>query len=431
MTALMSHTELSPRPSGNIPGWIWMLFLALLTLAPISTKMAGAAWFLVICLGAWAFWRLPVMLPESSKEKILYDAVRWWLYFCIAAFCFKAIGMFYWDDPWRTRHFDFRILLMAFALRALVPRIRLSAGQGLMLVIALTLASFSAIAVSYMHAQYGWATPSNRINWAGGLAMLSCVLLPVTASRTIALRWRWCATAGIVVFVSAILMSGARGAYLAFPWILISGLVVLRGYLNGGCSGAAVYRAAALLAVCAVLVFYFAPKIIEVPKERISIAVAEIHAVLSDEETTGNVVDTSIGARIYMWQRSLDVIQESPWIGYGRAQRIRFIKEWGGQANAHIVKDQTHLHSEYINGMVDHGVFGLLSTLTYMAGLIFLTFILRRHCHFLAMSAGGLAYIHVMMSFTDANSQTNNYSVMIGLALSAIFLLRLGKRQGE
>ena len=125
------------------------------------------------------------------------------------------------------------------------------------------------------------------------------------------------------------------------------------------------------------------------------------------------------------------MIQESPWIGYGRAQRIRFIKEWGGQANAHIVKDQTHLHSEYINGMVDHGVFGLLSTLTYMAGLIFLTFILRRNCHFLAMSAGGLAYIHVMMSFTDANSQTNNYSVMIGLALSSIFLLRLGKRQGE
>ncbi|EWS65427.1 hypothetical protein Y695_01320 [Hydrogenophaga sp. T4] len=76
-------------------------------------------------------------------------------------------------------------------------------------------------------------------------------------------------------------------------------------------------------------------------------------------------------------------------------------------------------------------MFGLLSTLTYMAGLIYLTIILRRHCHFLAMSAGGLAYIHIMMSFTDANSQTNNYSVMIGLALSAIFLLRLGKRQGE
>lgn len=429
MTTLMSRAELSSQSSSNIPGWVWVLFLALLTFAPMSTKMAGTAWLLLILLGAWAFWRLPALLPESSEKKILYDAVRWWMYFCIAAFCFKAVGMSYWGDPWRTRHFDFRILLMAFSLRVLVPRIRLSESQVLMLVISLSLASISAIAVSYMHAQYDWATPSNRINWAGGLAMLSCVLLPVTASKTIALRWRWCAFGGIVVFISAILMSGSRGAYLAFPWVLICGLIVLRGYLNNGCSAAVVYRAVALVAVCSSLIFFLAPKIIEVPQERISIAVSEVRAVFSDVETPDNAVDTSIGARIYMWQRSLDVIQESPWIGYGRAQRILFIKAWGDEANAHIVKDQTHLHNEYINGMVDHGIFGLLSTLSYMVGMIFVAIVLRRSHRYLAMSAGGLAYIHIMMSFTDANSQTNNYSVILGLALASIFFLRLGRPQ--
>lgn len=431
MTTLESQPHLPSQFSNGFPRWAWLIFLALLVAAPASTKLAGSAWFLIVCMGAWAVWRLPVMAPASSGQEVLYSGVKYWLYFCLAAFGFKAVGMIYWSDPWGTRHFDFRILLIAFALRVLVPRIRLSAGQVLLLLMALTLASLSAIAVSYLHAQYDWPTPSNRINWAGGLAMLSCVLLPIAGTQTANSRWRIFAVIGVLVYISAILMSGARGAYLAFPWIVLCGLVVLRKNLCDGRSGPVSYRFIITIVIFVAAVPFLAPKVLEVPKERISIAVSEVRAVLSGVGAGRNVVDTSIGARVYMWQRSLEKIHENPWLGYGRAQRIEFIKTWGAEANAHIVKDQTHLHSEYINGMVDHGVFGLLSTLTYMIGLVWLTWHLRKKYPGMAMSTGGLAYIHFMMSFTDANSQTNNYSVMISLSLVSIFFLRLARSRSD
>ena len=171
--------------------------------------------------------------------------------------------------------------------------------------------------------------------------------------------------------------------------------------------------------------FLVAPKVLEVPMQRIDLAVQEARMALVGDERGGRDVDTPVGSRLYMWQRSMEVFKESPWIGYGRAQRIAFIKEWGDEADAHIVSSQSHLHNEYINGMVDHGVVGLASTLSYMLGLIAVALSLRREFPLMALSVGGIAFTHITMSMTNANSQTNNYSVMFGLVLTVVFLLRV------
>ena len=141
------------------------------------------------------------------------------------------------------------------------------------------------------------------------------------------------------------------------------------------------------------------------------------------EEVDPSAIDTSVGTRLYMWQRSKDMIAQSPWIGFGREQRMAFIQTWGAEVDAHIVLGQTHLHSEYVNGMIDHGVFGLLSTLSYMAGAVVLAWRLRRSFGLAAFSVGGIAYTHIVMSFTDTNSQTNNYSVMFTVSLLLVFLI--------
>lgn len=425
MTALQSPIRSQTGFPESFPQWAWWLFLLLLIFAPASTKMAGTGWFLLVCMGVWTCWRRPVIPADSPELEVLYSGARYWLYFCLAAFLFKAVGMIYWGDPWGTRHFDFRILLIALSLHALVTRIRLTRVQIEWLVIALSLASLSAITVSYLHAQYEWPTPSNRINWAGGLAMLACVLLPIAGTPLKLSHWRFFPLVGVVAYVAAILMSGARGAYLAFPWIAACAVVVLRQRLSDEGSRKVVLKLVLMVSLAVAAASWFAPKILEVPQQRIATAIAEVRAVLSSSGPGLDAIDTSIGARIYMWQRSVEKIQASPLMGYGREQRIAFIKEWGAEADAHIVQDQTHLHNEYINGMVDHGVFGLLSTLTYMVGLAWLAWHLRKCVPMMAMSIGGLAFIHIMMSFTDANSQTNNYSVMIGLTLSSAFFLRL------
>ena len=180
--------------------------------------------------------------------------------------------------------------------------------------------------------------------------------------------------------------------------------------------------------VMAWLVLYtMVPKVLEVPMHRVEIAVIEAHKAMLGDEDGDRDVDTPVGSRLYMWQRSIEVFKESPWIGYGRKQRIAFIKAWGKEANAHIVSDQSHLHSEYINGMVDHGLVGLASTLTYMLGLVAVALTLRREFPLMALSIGGIAFTHITMSLTNANSQTNNYSVVFGLALTVVFQLRASR----
>ena len=408
--------------------WVWGLFLGLLALAPGSTKVAGSAWLLMAVLGIWAMYAHRHWRPEDEQDQVLWSAARIWLVFCVAAFVFKAIGVTYWGDPWRTRHFDMRVLLTALSLFFLVARLRLEHGRKQQLVGALFVAACAGFLMSYLHANHEIETPSNRINWAGGLVMLSWTLVPVIASASFAKRWRWMALLGVLLLWGAVLMSGARSAYLSIPWLIVCGLVVLvhtlrhRHWMRWLATGvtAAVVGWVSLSAMV--------PKVLEVPRQRVEIAVEQAHKALLGDDDGDRDVDTPVGSRLYMWQRSIEVFKESPWIGYGRKQRIAFIKAWGKEANAHIVSDQSHLHSEYINGMVDHGLIGLASTLSYMLGLVAVALSLRRHFPLMALSIGGIAFTHITMSMTNANSQTNNYSVVFGLALTVVFQLRASRQ---
>lgn len=407
----------------DLPRWAWGLFLGLLALAPANTKLGGSAWALMALFGLWAMFAHRHWRPFTAEDQAMWRATRLWLVFCAAAFLFKAIGVTYWGDPWRTRHFDIRMLLSALALFFLVSRMTLADGRRRQLIGALFVGACAAFLMSYLHVTYEVETPSNRINWAGGLVMLSWTLLPVVALSHLARRWRLLALAGVLLLWGAVLMSGARSAYLSLPWLLVCGLVLMvctqrrrhwGRWLAGG-------LAAVLLAWGAL--YAAVPAVLEVPLNRVEIAVRDAHkALLADDDDRD--VDTPVGSRIYMWERSVEVIKESPWIGYGRAQRIAFIKAWGKQANAHIVSDLFHLHSEYINGMVDHGLVGLASTLSYMIGLVVVALSLRREFPLMALSIGGIAFTHITMSLTNANSQTNNYSVIFGLALTVVFQLR-------
>lgn len=404
--------------------WVWGVFLCLLALAPGNTKVAGSAWFLMAVLGIWAMFTRRGWAPESEDDQAVWRAARLWLAFCAAAFTFKAIGVTYWGDPWRTRHFDLRVILTALSLFFLVVRLRLGERHRLQLIGALFVAACTGFLVSYLHANHDFETPSNRINWAGGLVMLSWTLLPLIASTRFAWRWRWLALGGVLLLWAAVLMSGARSAYLSMPWLVVCGMILLARTLRHRHWVRWVAAGATAVVIGWIGLLSLAPKVLDVPMQRVELAVEEVQKALLGNEFGDRDVDTPVGSRLYMWERSFEVFKDSPWIGYGRQQRIAFIKAWGKEANAHIVSDQSHLHSEYINGMVDHGVIGLASTLTYMLGLVVVALSLRRRLPLMALSIGGIAFTHITMSLTNANSQTNNYSVIFGLALTVVFQLR-------
>lgn len=404
--------------------WVWGLFLALLAFAPGSSKVAGAIWFLLVGAAVWAWWFVPKADKLTSEESDLLLFSRRWLAFCLAAFAFKAVGMFYWGDPWWTRHFEFRILCAAFAMPILLARFRLSPAQKGHVASALLIASMVALVVAYRFAYHAIDTPSQRINWAGGLVMLACIVLPLVKLRVLSRAQQWAMAAATLVFVLAVLLTGSRGPYLALPWVVVGSLYLLGGNLRALLTTNKTGRrwlvgaGALLIALPMVL-----PKVFEVPSERVRLGLSEMRAMVSAGHRSNKAIDTSVGTRVYMWQRSKEKIAESPWIGYGREQRMGFIQEWGVEVDAEKVTDQTHMHSEYVNGLIDHGVFGLLSTLSLMVGVALLALQLRRRFPLAAFSVGGIAFTHFVMSFTDTNSQTNNYSVMISVSLLLALML--------
>lgn len=413
---------------GAAPTWIWTLFLVLVALAPGSTKIAGSIWFVMVGAAVWCFFFVPKAKEMSADQIELLSLSKLWLRFCVVAMAFKAVGMTYWDDPWWTRHFDFRILLAAASMPVLLARFRISPEQKAQLIVALVIASGVALFVAYRLAYHDIDTPSNRINWSGGLVMLTCVMLPMLKAELLTVRQKWAVAAGVVAYILAVLLIGARGAYLAMPWVFGGGAMLLAGGMWRSISATKSGRyTTAVLVGMLVIVPVFLPKVLDVPAERVMQGVSEVRAMVHRDQVDPSAIDTSVGTRLYMWQRSKDMIAESPWIGYGREQRMAFIQTWGAEVQAHIVLSQTHLHSEYINGMIDHGIFGLLSTLTYMAGAVMLSWKLRRSFPSAAFSVGGIAFTHIVMSFTDTNSQTNNYSVMLTVSLLIIFLTSMSR----
>ena len=426
------HLALIPGALARPSVWLWGLFGILVALSPASSKVAGAIWFLLVAVAAWASFFSPKASVLLRHEAALLSLSKQWLMFCAAAFAFKAVGMFYWADPWWTRHFDFRILCAAAAMPILLGRYRATLAQKIHLVSALFVASIVALVVAYLFAYKGIDTPSQRINWAGGLVMLACVTLPLAKMSGLSRFRQWAMAFATVALVLAVLLTGSRGAYLALPWVVVGSLVLfgrnLRSLLKVNPAG---WRLAALAAAVLVALPMALPKVFEVPAERVMLGLTEMRAMVTGAHRNVKAIDTSVGTRVYMWQRSKEKMLESPWIGYGRDQRMAFIQEWGAEVNAEMVTDQTHMHSEYVNGVIDHGIFGLLSTLSYMVGLAVLAWRLRRRFPLAAFSVGGVAFTHFVMSFTDTNSQTNNYSVMITVSLLIALVLASPESESE
>ncbi|WP_353393461.1 O-antigen ligase family protein [Hydrogenophaga sp. 5NK40-0174] len=409
----------------------WWLLLGLLACAPGSTKLAGAGWLVLALVGLYRFARFfPIWWTQRAADP-LTRAASVWLAFVLAAFLFKAIGVTYWDDPWKTRHFDLRMLLSAVAIFALASRVTLTREKLFGLGVAMALAAAVGMSVSYLHVNFDMDTPSNRINWAGGQVMLSWVLLSVALDKDNSRLLRRLALAGFACFWLAVLMSGARSAYLSIPWVGVVILVLTLTRVERERRWKWVASVVLGIPLLVAAVATVAPSVVEVPAGRIEIAVEEARAALADKDDPARNVDTPVGARIYMWQKGMEKFMQSPWIGYGREQRIAFIKAWGEESDAHIISDQFHLHSEYINGMVDHGLVGLASTVAYMAGLVVVAFMLRRTHPLMALALAGIAFTHITMSVTNANSQTNNYSVIFGWSLMTLFLFRSGALRRE
>jgi hypothetical protein len=394
-------------------GWYFWLFL--IVLSPASTKVAGAAWGMAI---VWSFWiarTTPKLEAHHRGVQALYLATTLILWSFIIAFVLRTIGQAYWWDAWEHRHFDIRMLLTAIALHIFARRVRPSPQARNALIIAIALSSISALYVAF-NLLRGLSIPTTIIPWAFGMVLYAVVLASVRLTTDVtAMKQRiltqWLSLIGILCLLTAISMSGVRGTYFAFAWVIG---VVLYGVARAvsviHLNNKYVWLSCLALVISLGVLIKTVPQIYQTPQQRITLAIAEIGGFLTDER------NTSVGLRLHFAEKGTAAVLANPWVGYGIQQRETLVTQWGHEVDPSLT-GLKHAHNEYLNAVLDHGLLGGGATLAYLLGLMLATVAVWRTNIALSVALAGIGFATATTFLTNANTLHNFTSVLLGLAL--------------
>ena len=389
-----------------------------LIFSSLSTKAMGLAWLLLALAGGW------VALTRHQRLPLAPDMpwAKMWMIVATVSLGLKAVGAFYWSDPWDERHGELRLFFGALAVYALISFKPLERKTLCWLANALTLSSAAGLVWVLM---YGRASvPTHPIPWAGSMAMVSALLLALSLKSDFSAAQRRIWFLGGLLAIMAVLASQSRGAFGIVLWWLAVGLHhawchFANNHTPPSQTSAKPRRLAWVAVVLIGLAALSQTPVLERPAQSLQDAVNEIRV---SSQSTADGSNSSVGARLYMWQNSLIAIEESPWVGHGREGRIALLREWADAAQSDLVKQLGHVHNEYLNQMVDHGLWGLSSQLVVLAGLLFISWQLLRHRFTLAaFSLAGMVFVHMTSSLSNVNFAHNYYtasfSFFVGLSL--------------
>jgi len=407
----MHFVTFASRPACEVapsfPSWVLAVVCLLLLLAPVSTKVAGLLFFVILAMGVWAALRWPLGQADLAQR---------WLIIAAAALVLRAAATVLWSDSWGSRHFEGRFLLMALAAWAILRGSALSAVHKVWLTSSLALACWVALAVVWV---LGRDTPTNPIPWAAGVAFMVCVLggrlIDATEPPAIRLLYLLGAGAG----VAAVLLSQSRGSYGLLIWVMLLLLVGL-WRLSAAHGRTLLWRVLAVMAGLMVLAVSVQPRLAHDPVLRVQQAAQEAGALLQamrQGRVTSAAVDTSVGARLYMWVRVVDELGERGLAGVGQRERQAWVKRLGESSGSQVIQALDHVHSDPLNIWFEHGLLGLCSYLSVVLGMIWLAWRARLRSLGLALALGGLAFMHFSAGLSNLNTLHNFYGVMLSLCV--------------
>lgn len=428
------HVPMSPQ--GNTPPWwswrrwalgLWLGALALLALSP---KAAGLAWVLLVLGLAWqgarARWRVPASAHTNAPVW-----VRTWLAVSVLAWLCQAVMVLYWHDPWGERHGEIRLVLSALALWA-ASAVAAPLPSALLAQAATALGATAWAGLVWVLVGGRDSLSAHPIPWAVAMGLVSVWLLAMglcTVGASAGQR-RWWLAGGLAALM-AVLASRSRGAFGVLLWwaLVVSVWAWRQRRRSRSDTGAGVpsgrWRApgSALLAGVVVLTLLVWTPVVQRPLQALQEAVNE---VAQADVSPAQGAQTSVGARLYLWEHSLALIAQSPWLGHGRAARMAHLQAWADEAQSDLVRELGHVHNEFLHQWLDHGVLGLFSQLLYIVGGLVLALQLRRagQCRS-ALALAGLVFMHASASLSNVNFAHNHYTSV----LSLLMLLALGMAQ--
>ena len=400
------------------PKPIWIPLAICLALASVSTKFAGAAWTWLLMAGLVSLW-ITRSNTHAPPDPLAHDLARTWLMFTALAFFLKAIPMLYWHDPWAERHAELRLLLGAVGLYGITRLYGLS--HQALRYLALAGAIYCAAGLSIILFLGSDNTPTNIIPWAASVSLVSCWLLSIVFfEKKSPKNWRWLMLAGSTIGLLTVLATEKRGSYgLA---IVLPGMALFmwRQQMANQATSLQiqkhwkVYVACVLLGIVGLWSIKNTP-LIERPVNAINLAIKEFK---SSQTSLADNYNSNVGARLYLWAQTVKVIPESPWLGYGHDQRKQLLQKWA--ADTHLPNPPVfgHVHNDYLHTLLDHGLWGLASFLSYAAGLIVLTLkFVRRKVWAHATGLSGILLMHLTTGLSNVNFGHNYYPTLLSLMI--------------
>jgi len=397
------------------------LLIFSLAFASVHSKVMGLAWVILFLTA--------LGLSTPFIHKVRHQAVSiWvvaWLKVACAVLLFKTIPMLYWEDSWSARHGELRLILGALSIYV-IARYGIFNSRSFHLWIAYALTWTSAIGLFWVIVHGRTGVAAHPIPWAASMAMVSALLLAMALKSDARLLHRRLWFVGGICAVLAVLTSQSRGAFgIVIWWLLVCGVDFYKRYIAH-----IDFRTAAtqkmlrqlfiavltLASLCWALSF---TPIAQRPLLSIQTAIDEFSV---SRQSPMQGANSSVGARLFMWGKSTQAIQDSPWMGHGQAGRKQLISSWAEEADSHEIRRLNHVHNEYLNQWIDHGLLGLASQLCLLMGLIWLCRKLYNIQEYTsAFALGGMAFVHLTASLSNVNFGHDYYtacfSTLIGLSL--------------
>ncbi len=197
---------------------------------------------------------------------------------------------------------------------------------------------------------------TNPIYFGGIALLMALMLLPRISESSIGVPHRLLAAVGVFGGVSASLLSGSRGA-----WIAVVPLLLLYLMIFGHRITPAWRVAVPALLVALIATLHISP---QVNMDQRMLAVwHELQATISGHGGEGGV-----GERLVMWQIAINEIVRQPWLGPGPAafHEALAAQVAAGQAGEQMLVYR-HPHNQFLSALLYAGLPGLFSLLLLFA----------------------------------------------------------------
>ena len=285
------------------------------------------------------------------------------------------------------------------------------------LVLQMGMAAWVAVAWPRAH------LPPSPLPWATGVALSLAVIAPLVREHAPriggAAVWRAALWVAVVAGIVAVLGSRSRSAWIVLPWLMVMAVATSRHRIKTTLLTSAL-AAGALLTV----VHHEAQLPVQVERGLRLLDLWEELARVGQPDA-----GSSTGSRVLMWQAAWQSLLAHPWTGIGMQGRVELVQQVVPPTLMVDIEPLVHVHQQFLNQAVDHGVPGLIAACLSAGALGVLAW--KVPAGTLRWQLAGVAVVHVGGLLFNANMTHGPYAFAVAMAVVSAVMMHAGRAADE